>query len=89
MSDGDDCGNILLGGIACVHFVDERLVNFQQIRRKPIEIAQGRIPRTEVIYRDLDTHLLDLPYHSQSLLRRIDHYRFRDLDLELICRQAA
>src|SRR3546814_17388351 len=58
------------------------------IDRKPLEIGERRIARAEIVHRDLRIKALQGFEHTLRALRIVDDRAFRQLDLQMLARQA-
>src|SRR6185369_1823885 len=54
----------------------------QRVDRKPFQIIQRRITRAEIVYRDLDSHQLQLVQLLDRLLGILHDRTLRELELE-------
>src|SRR5690348_5388056 len=82
MCQGYDSGNN--GEIVWIdiHIADESTINFQDIDRQFGDITERRITSTEIVYRKLDTHILDEVELLNIGFDIVHDYTFRDLKLE-------
>src|SRR5262245_35194982 len=66
----------------------ERLVDLDLVKREHQQLAQRGISRSEVVQRDRDAEILELPQNRQTFGRRLNKSRFCYLEFQAFRRQA-
>ena len=74
--------------LACLDVVDEAFVDFEEVYRKFEELRYRRVPRPEIVERNLHADILEHLYVPDRRLERIGERIFRYLDFEAFRRES-